>query len=171
MNVMFSDEEQTKIIAVFSCPQDERHYANLGVVDPQDQRYLNYMLESTSADPQLTPSQVIASERYRREGLGIVVGSIPIETTRDSQTLIAGMGLSAVVDPEYRCNFKTANGFVEIDATRILEIATAVRSHVQACFDRELDLLLALEAGTYLDEMLTVGWPASPPIKPITAHQ
>ncbi|MEG3011778.1 MAG: DUF4376 domain-containing protein, partial [Pseudomonas sp.] len=86
-----------------------------------------------------------------------------IETTRDSQTLIAGMGLSAIVDPEYRCNFKTANGFIEIDAPRILEIGKAVRTHVQACFDRERELLLAIDSGNYRPEMLTEGWPDVPP--------
>lgn len=167
INVMFADEAQTKIVAVFSCPQEEGIYANLGVVEPQDQRYLTYMSES-SADPQLSPSQIIAAERYRREGIGIVVGSMAIETTRDSQALIASTGLSAILDPEYRCNFKTLDGFVEIGAEQILAIAKAVRSHVQACFDRELDLLRALEARTYKDEMLAEGWPLSPPI---TAHQ
>ncbi|WP_223849623.1 DUF4376 domain-containing protein [Pseudomonas koreensis] len=170
INVMFSDETQTKIVAVFSCPQDEGNYANLGVVEPQDQRYLTYMLESP-VDPQLSPSQIIASERYRREGLGIVVGSMAIETSRDSQALIASTGLSAILDPEYRCNFKTLNGFVEIGAEQILAIAKAVRAHVQACFDRELELLRAIEVGSYTDEMLKEGWPDSVPATPVSAPQ
>nr|WP_204895076.1 DUF4376 domain-containing protein [Pseudomonas sp. YL2] len=167
---MFSDETQTKIVAVFSCPQDEGNYANLGVVEPQDQRYLTYMSESP-VDPQLSPSQIIASERYRREGLGIVVGSMAIETSRDSQALIASTGLSAILDPEYRCNFKTLNGFVEIGAEQILAIAKAVRAHVQACFDRELELLRAIEAGTYTDEMLKESWPDSLPATSVSAPQ
>lgn len=170
INVMFSDETQTKIVAVFSCPQDEGNYANLGVVEPQDQRYLTYMSESR-VDPQLSPSQIIASERYRREGLGIVVGSMAIETSRDSQALIASTGLSAILDPEYRCNFKTLNGFVEIGAEQILAIAKAVRAHVQACFDRELELLRAIEAGTYTDEMLKESWPDSLPATSVSAPQ
>ena len=170
INVMFSDETQTKIVAVFSCPQDEGNYANLGVVEPQDQRYLTYMSESP-VDPQLSPSQIIASERYRREGLGIVVGSMAIETSRDSQALIASTGLSAILDPEYRCNFKTLNGFVEIGAEQILAIAKAVRAHVQACFDRELELLRAIEVGSYTDEMLKEGWPDSVPATPVSAPQ
>ncbi|MGP6458516.1 DUF4376 domain-containing protein [Pseudomonas parakoreensis] len=170
INVMFSDEAQTKIVAVFSCPQDEGNYANLGMVEPQDQRYLTYMSESP-VDPQLSPSQIIASERYRREGIGIVVGSMAIETTRDSQALIASTGLCAILDPEYRCNFKTLKGFVEIDAQQILDIAKAVRAHVQACFDRELELLRAIEAGTYTEEMLKEGWPDSLPATSVLAPQ
>ncbi|WPN56920.1 DUF4376 domain-containing protein [Pseudomonas sp. P9_31] len=104
---------------------------------------------------------MIAEERYRREGTGIAVDGLAIETTRDSQALIAGTGLSAILDPEYRCNFKTANGFVEIVAPQIITIAMAVRKHVQACFDRELILLRTVESGTYTNEMLDEGWPDS----------
>lgn len=112
--------------------------------------------------------ELFAKTRFFHETHGIAIEGLNIETSRDSQALIASTGLSAILDPEYRCNFKTLNGFVEIGAEQILAIAKAVRSHVQACFDRELDLLRALEARTYKDEMLAEGWPLSPPI---TAHQ
>lgn len=104
---------------------------------------------------------MIASERYKREATGVNVDGLLIETTRDSQALIASTGLSAVLDPEYRCNFKTVAGFVEIGAAQIIAIAKAIRAHVQACFDRERELLLAIEAGEYSDEMLAEGWPDS----------
>jgi len=115
--------------------------------------------------------ELFAQTRFLHETHGIAIEGLNIETTRDSQALIASTGLSAILDPEYRCNFKTLNGFVEIGAEQILAIAKAVRSHVQACFDRELDLLRAVEAGTYKDEMLAVGWPVSTPPAPITALQ
>ncbi|MBC3346551.1 DUF4376 domain-containing protein [Pseudomonas sp. SWRI196] len=107
-------------------------------------------------------AQLVADERYRRETSGVLVDGLLIETTRDSQALIAGTGLSAILDSEYRCNFKTVSGFVEIDAGQIIAIAKAVRTHVQACFDREFTLLQAIEAGDYHDDMLTSGWPDSP---------
>jgi hypothetical protein len=105
--------------------------------------------------------QMVAVERYKREATGVNVDGLQIETTRDSQALIASTGLSAVLDPEYRCNFKAVGGFVEIGSAQIIAIAKAVRAHVQACFDRELTLLRAIEAGEYRDEMLTEGWPDS----------
>lgn len=104
---------------------------------------------------------LIANERFRREASGITVDGLVIETTRDSQALIASTGLSAVLDPDYRCNFKTVTGFVEIGSAQIIDIAKSVRAHVQACFDRELALLRAVEAGEYRDEMLNEGWPDS----------
>ncbi|THF28565.1 DUF4376 domain-containing protein [Pseudomonas atacamensis] len=111
-------------------------------------------------------AQMVALERYKREATGVNVDGLQIETTRDSQALIASTGLSAVLDPEYRCNFKTVGGFVEIGAAQIITIAKAVRAHVQACFDRELTLLRAIEAGEYHDEMLSQGWPDSTPPDP-----
>ncbi|MBD8671620.1 DUF4376 domain-containing protein [Pseudomonas lurida] len=106
-------------------------------------------------------AEVVAAERFSREGTGVTVEGLAIETTRDSQALIASTGLSAVLDPEYRCNFKTATGFVEIGAQQIIAIAKAVRAHVQACFDREKALLEMIQAGTYREEMLAEGWPDS----------
>lgn len=114
---------------------------------------------------------LIATERFKREATGIRIAGMAIETSRDSQALIASTGLSAILDPEYRCNFKTLDGFVLINATQILAIAKAVRAHVQACFDRELDLLNALESGTYTDEMLKEGWPDSSATTPVTTDQ
>lgn len=112
-------------------------------------------------------AQLVAVERFRREATGVHVDGLQIETTRDSQALIASTGLSAVLDPEYRCNFKTVNGFVEIGSAQIIAIAKAVRAHVQACFDRELTLLRAIEAGEYRADMLSEGWPDSSPPEPV----
>jgi len=110
---------------------------------------------------------MIASERYKREGVGITVEGSIIDTTRDGQALIAGAAVSAMLDPAYTCNWKTASGFVELNSPQLVTIATAVRAHVQACFDRELALLRAIEAGSYSDDMLAEGWPDSlPPPEP-----
>jgi hypothetical protein len=123
--------------------------------------------------PKIEPNYpaLFAAERFLHEASGIFLDALSIETTRDSQALIASTGLSAILDPEYRCNFKTLNGFVEIDASQILSIAKAVRAHVQACFDRESALLHAMENGTYTDEMLKEGWPDDSPAHPDSALQ
>jgi len=158
--VQFTDEHQLAVTAVFAEPQDEAYWPNQGVVTDDDVRYLAYIASKTGNAP-VSTEDLIAAERFRREASGVSVDELLIETTRDSQALIAGTGLSAILDPEYRCNFKTAKGFVEIGAAQIIDIAKAVRAHVQACFDRELTLLRAIETGEYHDEMLAEGWPDS----------
>lgn len=41
--VQFSDETQTKIISVFSSPQDPEYWPNMGEVEDDDQRYLDFI--------------------------------------------------------------------------------------------------------------------------------
>jgi len=113
--------------------------------------------------PVATPDwpALIAQERYRREASGILFDTWLIDTSRDGQALIAGAAVSAILDPNYHCNWKTGVGFIELQAHQLIAIANAVRTHVQACFDRELMLLRAIEAGEFHDAMLTEGWPGT----------
>lgn len=102
----------------------------------------------------------VAAARYLRETAGIAIDGIRVDTSRDSQALITGAALSAMLDPGYVFRWKTPAGFVELTAEQILGVAQAVRAHVQACFDREAELLAEIEAGTYDAAMLETGWPA-----------
>ena len=102
---------------------------------------------------------VIAARRYQAETMGITLDGMAIDTGRDSQALITGARLAGIDDPSYVCNWKTSTGFVQLDADTVKAIATAVRAHVQTCFDREAALLSALEAGTYKAPDLEEGWP------------
>lgn len=102
----------------------------------------------------------IATRRWQAESGGIVVDGLPVDTGRDSQALITGAALQARIDPAYTVRWKTGAGFVELNAEQIVGLATAVRAHVQACFDREADLVEALGNGAYTDAMLEQGWPA-----------
>jgi hypothetical protein len=104
---------------------------------------------------------LITAERFRREGSGVMVEGVAIDTSRDSQSLIAGMAVSAMLDPAYKCSYKAVDGFVELTASQILAVATAVRSHVQTCFDREKALSETVVAGTFIEAMLKSGWPDS----------
>lgn len=102
---------------------------------------------------------VIAGHRYAAETAGITITGMSVDTGRDSQALITGAALAAMLDPAYTCQWKTARGFVELGAEQIISVASAVRAHVQACFDREAELLAALDAGEFTPEMLQEGWP------------
>ncbi|WP_371370003.1 DUF4376 domain-containing protein [Pseudomonas sp. QL9] len=102
----------------------------------------------------------ISSRRFLVETSSIEFEGTEFSTSRDSQASINGALLTAMQNPNYRCCWKTSGGFVELNAVQIKTIAGAIRSHVQACFDREAELLAHLEAGTYEDSMLDQGWPA-----------
>lgn len=115
--------------------------------------------------PSATPHDwagLIAARRYEAETAGTIVSGMPLDTGRDSQALITGAAVSAMLDPGYSVRWKTAGGFVELSAEQIIGVASAVRAHVQACFDREADLLAELDAGTLTADMLQEGWPNEP---------
>lgn len=101
----------------------------------------------------------IAARRWEAETGGTLIQGLPVPTDRESQGLITGATVQAMIDPSYTLNFKTAAGFVSLDASTVIGMAMAVRKHVQACFDREAALLDALEAGTFTEAMLEEGWP------------
>ena len=99
----------------------------------------------------------IKARRDRAIAAGITLGGIGFATDDVSQQRIMGAALAALIDPEYSVAWKTAGGFVTLDAATILAAAQAVRAHVQACFDHEAALLAALEAGQAIDT--ESGWP------------
>ena len=102
---------------------------------------------------------IIAARRYEAEVGGITVLGVPIDTDDRSKLLINGAALEATIDPAYTMQWKKPGGFIELTAQQVIGIARAVRAHVQACFDREAELLAALEAGTLTPAMLEQGWP------------
>ena len=101
----------------------------------------------------------IAARRYEAEIAGITINGLPINTDDRSKLLINGAALEATIDPAYVMQWKTPDGFVELSGAQVIGIARAIRAHVQACFDREAELLAALEAGTLTGAMLDDGWP------------
>lgn len=112
--------------------------------------------------PALTTDQhlsIIAARRFDEETRGISINGMVVDTSRDSQALITGAALQATLDPTYTVRWKTGAGFVELNAEQIIGMATSVRAHVQACFDRESELIAAVNAGTYTADMLGQGWP------------
>lgn len=108
-----------------------------------------------------TAQERIAARRYQAQVAGTTLNGMPIDTSTDSQALITGAALAAVLDSTYVCRWKMADGTrVELDAKMIIAVASAVRDHIQACYDREDELLTAVADGTFTDAMLDQGWPA-----------
>lgn len=120
--------------------------------------------------PQSTPTfselkaqkkQEIAAARYEAETAGVTVNGVLIDTGRDSQALITGAALSAMLDGEYSLNWKTPTGFVHLTSPEIIAVAQAVRAHVQACFDREGELVALVDAAQTAEDLdeIIISWP------------
>lgn len=95
----------------------------------------------------------IASARYESETAGTTVNGITIDTGRDSQALITGAAVAAMLDDDYSLNWKTEAGFIHLTAPEIIAVAQAVRAHVQSCFDREGELVAQVDAATTKEEL------------------
>jgi hypothetical protein len=82
-----------------------------------------------------------ATERLKfvrsvRERGGIAFNGYRFHTDTDSQVKLTGITLAALQDPAYSVQFKTMDGvFAYLDRAAVLELATAVRAHIQACYD------------------------------------
>ena len=100
----------------------------------------------------------IAAARWAEETAGIDVNGFTVRTDRESQALITGAALKAIQDSEYSCRWKGVSGFIELTAPQILAIADAVRSHVQACFDREAELVALIEVATSPEELAAISY-------------
>lgn len=88
----------------------------------------------------------IAYARYQAEIAGITVSGAHVRTDRDSQALITGAALAVSQGITQSINWKTTEGFVTLTGEQVLAIATAVRNHVQACFNREAELQPLIDA-------------------------
>ncbi len=98
-------------------------------------------------------------KRWRVETGGISVGGVPVATDRESQSLITGAHAYVLTNPDVSIKFKAANGFVDLDATRVTAVATAVAAHVQACFAVEADVAAAIADGTVTTTQQVDDWP------------
>lgn len=100
----------------------------------------------------------IAAARYAAEVGGCEAGGMRILTDRESQAMITGAALQATLDPSYACRWKTPQGFVTLDARTVIGAASAVRAHVQACFDKEAELIERIEAAETAEEVAAIVW-------------
>jgi Domain of unknown function (DUF4376) len=103
----------------------------------------------------------VAAIRYARE----IGGTAGLRTDRESQGLIVGAALAATLDPNYTVEWKSASGWVTLNASQLLAAAQAVRAHVQACFSNERALTATIDAAADSAGVMAIdlgqGWPAS----------
>lgn len=102
----------------------------------------------------------LAKRRYEAEIGGTVINGVDISTDRESQSKLIALRIVAKEDANYTVNWKTANGFVVLDATTIIALADGVRQHVQNCFDNEANLLNQIENASNPSTVdIEIGWP------------
>ena len=136
--------------------------ANRMCYDPDAGDFVPYV------SPPLTLAQLkerkrveIAAARYEAEVAGIEVNGVSIATDRDSQSLLTGAAVSAMLDNAYTVQWKQPDGmFVTLTANQIIELGKAVRAHVETCFNREKELYAEIAAAQTAEEVEQIKWGA-----------
>lgn len=106
----------------------------------------------------------LSSQRYSIETGGMTFAGMSIRTDRETSSILTAAYVTALNDPGYViANWKLTDGvFIPLDAATIIAVATALRAHVQASFDREAALsalVLAAETHEAVDAIdITAGW-------------
>lgn len=101
----------------------------------------------------------IAQARYEAEIAGATINGVLIKTDRETQAVLTSACLQAYIDSGYSLNWKTGDGtFVSLSGEQIMAFGTAVRAHVQACFDHEAELLPLIESATTQEELQKISW-------------
>ena len=101
----------------------------------------------------------IATARYNAEIAGVTFNGVLIKTDRETQAVLTAAYLQAYIDSGYSLNWKTGDGtFVSVPAEQIMAFGTAVRQHVQGCFDHEAELLPLIASATTQAELDAIEW-------------
>lgn len=110
---------------------------------------------------QIKKSQ-LAAKRWDVETGGMTVSGMTVSTDRDSQGLVTGAAFAASLDDTYTVKWKTAGGFIDLDATGIIGIAQAMRAHVQGSFNREAVIASDIDDCTTIAQLdaidINAGW-------------
>ena len=101
----------------------------------------------------------IAQARYNAEIAGVTINGVLIKTDRETQAVLTAACLQAYIDSGYSLNWKTGDGtFVSLPAEKIMAFGTAVRAHVQSCFDHEAELLPLIASAETEAELEAINW-------------
>ncbi len=91
--------------------------------------------------------------RYEKEIGGISLNGINIQTDRESRSILTGAYIRAKEDNTYTVRWKTADGFVTLNAGQIIAISDAVAAHVQKCYAAEADVAADILSFTSVAEV------------------
>ncbi|MDH0615939.1 MULTISPECIES: DUF4376 domain-containing protein [unclassified Agrobacterium] len=98
----------------------------------------------------ITKSELLAyaaMKRFEIETGGIVVNGCRVDTSRDSQSMIANAHSYVVASGAASTKFKSLSGFVTLSAAEVKETALAVGAHVQSLFDAEATIDALITSG------------------------
>lgn len=106
----------------------------------------------------------LAAYRWEKETGGTTFNGMLVATDAVSQTKYVGAVVASQIDPLINLKWKLSSGdFVSLNAESLIAVSMAVRTHIQACFDRESELKILIDSAISEEELdainITTGWP------------
>lgn len=90
-----------------------------------------------------------ANARFDKETSGVTVDGVTFPTDRETQSKFAAAVILSQINPAATFHWKLKNNqFVDLDAAKILAVASAAGAHVQACFAAEGATVTSINSGT-----------------------
>lgn len=106
----------------------------------------------------------LANERWQNEVSGITFIGSPIETDREAQGKLIAVRTLAKEDAGFTIDWKTADGWINLDAVSLISISDAVADYVGKCYAQEKFHHEAISALTdkqlVIDYDITTGFPS-----------
>ena len=131
-----------------------------GYLTPEEWAALHPLPEPTFEELKTAKYDEIAAARYAAETGGCTVDGVTIATDRGSQALLTAAVVTARLDPEFKTQWKCADGrFKQLDAFQLRAIGDAVIAHVERCFAREGELCELIDAAQTADDLAAISWP------------
>lgn len=118
----------------------------------------------TFAEAKAAKFKELNSIRFQHETGGMMFQNVFVKTDRESTAIITAAYITALADPEFTMNWKVMDGvFATLTAQHIIALGTAIRNHIQECFNREMEITSIIHQATTIEELnvidLESGWP------------
>ena len=126
----------------------------------------NYDLPDIEVFKEYTKNKV-ATKRWQVEIGGIIVDGIGYATDRESQTKYTAVHVAiSQADPlTWNINWKTNEGFVNLNAQEMMAVIYLILGHVESCFNKESEFITSINSCTTVNEVLAIdienGWPSN----------
>jgi hypothetical protein len=124
----------------------------------------NYDLPDIEVFKEHTKNKV-ATKRWQQEIGGITINNVGYATDRESQTKYTAVHVAiSQADPNtWSINWKTNEGFVNLNAQEMMAVIYLVLGHVESCFNKESEFVTTIDSCTTVNEVMTIdienGWP------------
>lgn len=153
--ITISPDQLENLVAQFApgtikSPRDASYdpHAQLYTFSDEIAAVVNAAFGNLSAGVSQRLRDYAANARYNKEVGGITVNGAAVPTDRETQSKFVSAAVMAQLNPQITFEWKTDGGFLSFTAEQLIAVATAVGTHVQACFSIEAAMSAGITAGT-----------------------